>query len=55
MSFPLIALLTILILFIIFFVYGEPLINKYKIKNNNEYGSGRFATKSEIKRNCKFL
>ncbi len=51
MSFPLIALLTILILFIIFFVYGEPLINKYKIKNNNEYGSGRFATKSEIKRN----
>ena len=51
MSFPLIALLTILILFIIFFVYGEPLINKYKIKNNNEYGSGRFATKSEIKKN----
>ena len=51
MSFPLIALLTILILFIIFFVYGEPLINNYKIKNNNEYGSGRFATKSEIKKN----
>lgn len=51
MSFPLIALLIIFILFIIFFVYGEPLINNYKIKNNNEYGSGRFATKSEIKRN----
>ena len=51
MSFPLIALLTILILFIIFFVYGEPLINKYKIKNNNEYGSGRLDNKSEIKKN----
>lgn len=51
MSFPLIALLIIFILFIIFFVYGEPLINNYKIKNNNEYGSGRFATKSEIKKN----
>ena len=51
MSFPLIVLLIIFILFIIFFVYGEPLINNYKIKNNNEYGSGRFATKSEIKKN----
>lgn len=51
MSFPLITLLIIFILFIIFFVYGEPLINNYKIKNNNEYGSGRFATKSEIKKN----
>ena len=51
MSFPLIVLLIIFILFIIFFVYGEPLINNYKIKNNNEYGSGRLATKSEIKKN----
>ena len=51
MSFPLIALLIIFILFIIFFIYGEPLINNYKIKNNNEYGSGRFATKNEIKKN----
>ena len=48
MSLPLIILLLILIVFIICFIYIEPLISKHKIKNNNEYGSARFSTESEI-------
>lgn len=43
-----------LILFIILFKYIEPFFNKYKLKNHNEHGSARFATKQEIKKNfCK--
>ena len=48
MSLPLITLLLILIVFIICFIYIEPIISKHKIKNNNEYGSARFSTLSEI-------
>ena len=29
-------------------MYIEPIISKHKIKNNNEYGSARFSTESEI-------
>lgn len=48
MSLPFIILLLILIVFIICFIYIEPIIAKHKIKNNNEYGSARFSTESEI-------
>lgn len=48
MSLPLIILLFVLIVFIICFIYIEPVISKHKIKNNNEYGSARFSTESEI-------
>lgn len=51
MSLPLIFLLLILIVFIICFIYIEPIIAKHKIKNNNEYGSARFSTLSEINKN----
>lgn len=48
MSLPLIILLLVLIVFIICFIYVEPVISKHKIKNNNEYGSARFSSESEI-------
>lgn len=51
MSLPLIILLLVLIIFIICFIYIEPIIAKHKIKNNNEYGSARFSTESEINKN----
>lgn len=41
-------LILFIIIFIIVFIYIEPIITKHKIKNSNEYGSARFATKSEI-------
>ena len=40
-------IITILV-FVIVFKYIEPLIIKNKLKNKNEYGSARFATKKEI-------
>ena len=40
----------LIIIVLIFLLYIEPLFNKYKIKNNNEYGSARFATNKEIKK-----
>ena len=49
MSVELIIIIIILIIFILFLTIVEPLIFKYKINNNNEYGSARFATKKEIK------
>ena len=51
MSLSLIILLTILIIFLICFIYMEPIISKHKIKNNNEYGSARFSTFNEINKN----
>ena len=51
MSLLLIILLLIITLFIICFIYIEPIIAKHKIKNNNEYGSARFSTLSEINKN----
>src|SRR5574344_1012386 len=38
----------IALLLLVFFYFIEPKIIKMKIKNDNEYGSARFATKKEI-------
>ena len=43
----------IIFIFIIIFKYLEPLIRRYKIKNNNEHGSARFSSEKEIKKNFK--
>lgn len=53
MSSPLIFVLIVISILIIFLKYIEPMINKYKLKNDNEYGSARFSTIYEIKRNFK--
>ena len=51
MNIHLIILLIILTFVIIIFIYIEPLISKHKVKNDNEYGSARFSTNIEIKKN----
>lgn len=51
MNLSLVFLLSIMNVFIIFFLYIEPIISKHKIKSNNEYGSARFSTKDEINKN----
>ena len=43
-----IVILVIAALIIIFLYFIEPLITRQKIKNNNEHGSARWATKKEI-------
>lgn len=48
MSTPIIILLVVIVIFIVCFMYIEPIIAKHKIKNNNEYGSARFSTLAEI-------
>lgn len=53
MSVELIILLVITIVFAIGFMYIEPMLMKHKVKNDNEYGSARFSTDREIKRNFK--
>ena len=53
MSIELILVLALMLLFIVGFMFIEPAIAKHKIKNNNEYGSARFATFNEIKKNFK--
>lgn len=53
MSIELIIVLALLLLFIVGFVFIEPAISKHKVKNNNEYGSARFSTFNEIKKNFK--
>ena len=53
MSLELIVVLALLLLFIVGFVFIEPAISKHKVKNNNEYGSARFSTFNEIKKNFK--
>ena len=40
-----ILFIIIIILFLIILLYIEPIFNKQRLKNNNEYGSARFATK----------
>ena len=44
-------IIILIFIFIIIFKYLEPLIRKYKIKNNNEHGSARFSSLNEIKKN----
>ena len=53
MSLTYILILVFIGLFIIVFMYVEPLLSKHKIKNSNEYGSARFAHLDEIKRDFK--
>lgn len=53
MSVGLMILLVVIVLFLIGFVYIEPLLMKHKVKNDNEYGSARFSTDNEIKQNFK--
>ena len=43
-----IVILVIVALIIIFLYFIEPLITRQKLKNNNEHGSARWATKKEI-------
>lgn len=51
MNIGLIILLVIMVIFIIGFMYIEPILMKHKVKNDNEYGSARFSTDREIKKN----
>lgn len=53
MSLTYIIILVLIGIFIIVFMYIEPLLAKHKIKNSNEYGSARFARLDEIKKNFK--
>lgn len=53
MSTTLIILLVTLIVFLLGFMYIEPILMKHKVRNDNEYGSARFSTDSEIKKNFK--
>src|SRR5574344_2789747 len=53
MNLSLIILLVILSLFLLGFIYIEPILMKQKVKNDNEYGSARFSTDNEIKKNFK--
>ena len=53
MNIGLIALLVVMVIFIIGFMYIEPILMKHKVKNDNEYGSARFSTNKEIKKNFK--
>ena len=53
MNLELLIVLIIMIIFIIIFLYIEPLFMKHKVKNSNEYGSARFSTLNEIKKNFK--
>ena len=42
-----------IMIIIVIIKYIEPIINKVKLKNKNEYGSARFSTVKEIKDNFK--
>ena len=53
MSFEIYIILFCLIIFLIVFIYIEPMFAKHKIKSSNEYGSARFANKEEISKNFK--
>ena len=51
MPFLYIVILVIVALIILFLYFIEPLITRQKIKDNNEHGSARWATKQEIEKN----
>ena len=53
MSIELIVLLALLLMLIVGFMFIEPMIAKHKVKNGNEYGSARFSSVEEIKKNFK--
>ena len=48
-----IIILIIIAIFLLFFLYIEPMLAKNRIKNNNEHGSARFANFKEIRRDFK--
>ena len=48
-----IVIAVVIVIFLIGFVYIEPMLMKHKVKNDNEYGSARFSTDAEIKKNFK--
>ena len=48
-----IVIIVLMVIFLIGFIYIEPMIMKHKVKNDNEYGSARFSTDKEIKQNFK--
>ncbi len=48
MPFSYIIVLIIVVSIIVFLYLIEPLISRQKLKNNNEHGSARWATKKEI-------
>ena len=50
MPLPYIMILVIVSLILIFLYFVEPLFTRQKIKDNNEHGSARWATKQEIKK-----
>ncbi len=51
MKLEFIFIVLLCLLFIIIFKFVEPLFSKHRLRNNNEYGSARFATKKEIQNN----
>lgn len=53
MSIELVVVLALFFLFMIGFIFLEPLISKHRIQNNNEYGSARFSRLEEIRKNFK--
>ena len=50
MSLTYILILAVLGIFLLVFVYIEPMLAKHKIKNSNEYGSARFSSFKEIEK-----
>ena len=53
MSVELIIVLALLLLFIVGFMFLEPMLSKHKVDNKNEYGSARFSSFGEIKKHFK--
>lgn len=51
MTIKLMLVLFLILLVIIFMVYIEPRLSRQKLKNNNEHGSARWSSISEIKKN----
>lgn len=51
MSLKLIIVLVLMLVFLVCFIFIEPIISKHKIKSKNEYGSARFSTFKEIDKN----
>lgn len=49
MSFIQLIVLFMIIGAILFFKYLEPLLFKYRVANNNEHGSAKFASKQDVK------
>lgn len=50
MNLTYILILVVLGIFLLIFVYIEPMLAKHKIKNSNEYGSARFSSLKEIQK-----